>query len=265
MAVEVAHAVAGILTCSACSKETRLRHSPVAVRRVTTSGWAIASLVTGAMMCLGPIPIFLGIMGLNDVRHAGGRKDGVGLAWGGIALGALSLAAIGFMFVGGFFMARSVQQSMVTWVPQSMMYDVAQAQVTRHGDEGAYWTGDVEGLFVNAYSSSASADGAPLSGTATAANQGYWIRAMTTGPDGVAYAQDPDEDGAATTNETRYGFCIYPAAYDEDYQWTFIFDETGAAWKKDTGGAPVLSFPADPAAAGWQKASVVLPTVPVTP
>ena len=262
MALDVVRAASGTLTCPACSKETRLRHSPAAVRRITTSGWAIASLVTGSL-CLGPIPIFLGILGLNDVRHGRGGKDGAGLAWGGIALGGLSLLAGAGLFLSMYFMVSQVQQSMVGWIPTMMMQEMAVAQVARQEEDGAYWTGDVAGLFPpGQYSSCTGADAAPIGGGTTYAHQGFWIRAMTTDQDGNAYAQDPDGDGTATTHETRYGFCVYPETYGEDYAWTYVFNETGAGWKKDTGGKPVLAFPADPAAEGWQKLPDAFPTAP---
>lgn len=49
---------------------------------------------------------------------------------------------------------------------------------------------------------------------------------------------------------TRYAVCAYPAEPGSSGTLTFLRSESGV-WKKDTGGKPPSSFPADPARAGW--------------
>jgi hypothetical protein len=259
--LELVYAVNGRITCHTCGQVTAVAVSPELQGPVSTSGWAIASLVTG-LLCMGPIPVFLGILALNDIRLASGRKTGRGLAWAGIALGGAAMAALA-VFVGLMVLTvRSVNESYRTEYPVLMLSELQVAEETFHEQDsdnnGAndYWTADVAELF-SAQSSAWGlhfADAAPWKGPGQKVSAfGYWICAMTTGPDGARYRQDPDGDGQATTNPSRYGFCLYPARYGRATIHTYIIDERGTIWYKDLGGRPQMTFPKDPAAEGWRS------------
>lgn len=50
---------------------------------------------------------------------------------------------------------------------------------------------------------------------------------------------------------TDCGLCGYPAEYGKTGRNTFIIDITGLVYQKDTKGAPVCIYPAEPEADGW--------------
>jgi type IV pilus assembly protein PilA len=64
-----------------------------------TSGMAIASLVCGISFVLFPIAIILGHLSLAEIRKAGGRLTGSGMATAGLVLGYLGLAIVPIMIV----------------------------------------------------------------------------------------------------------------------------------------------------------------------
>lgn len=125
-----------------------------------------------------------------------------------------------------------------------------------------YWTRDVAGLhslkdrsgqaiqLVDPQTALADPEGAPRYGLTTAAKNGYFYRMMVTDQDGEAYQKD---DGK--TNKTRYGVVAWPAAAGATGRFTFITNESGKTWKKDTLGQPVDRWPGkDPSKDGWTLA-----------
>jgi hypothetical protein len=48
-------------------------------------------------------------------------------------------------------------------------------------------------------------------------------------------------------------YVAYPAKYSVTGRMTYVLDEEGLLWKKDTGGVAPQDFPPDPAAAGWSR------------
>jgi hypothetical protein len=128
-----------------------------------------------------------------------------------------------------------------------------------------FWTRDVAGLYALKDSSGqaiflldpptaqADPEGAARHGLALAPKNGYFYRMMVTDPDGEVYQKDDDKDGSAFTHASRYGVAATPAQYGATGRFTFITNETGKAWKKDTQGKPVAKWPGkDPAQEGWQ-------------
>ena len=51
--------------------------------------------------------------------------------------------------------------------------------------------------------------------------------------------------------ETQFAVCAIPV--DKEGNPTFLMNETGKIYYKDTGGRPVHDFPPDLAAAGWKQ------------
>jgi len=83
---------------------------------------------------------------------------------------------------------------------------------------------------------------------------GYFFQAMTTDENGEAYNQN-ELNGVKVANDYKFAFVAYPADYDKSGKNTFIVNESGTVYRKDTAGQPVLKWPAaDPASAGWQIA-----------
>jgi hypothetical protein len=82
-------------------------------------------------------------------------------------------------------------------------------------------------------------------------SQGYLYEALAAYdvPGGEPARYDTGEG----RNPSKYGVCAYPAVYGTSGTMTFIRSEAAKpnAWKKDTAGRPPVSFPADPARAGW--------------
>lgn len=136
-----------------------------------------------------------------------------------------------------------------------------------------YWTADVAGFyaisdvagnqlkFVDVVT--AKADIAPAAGIYTwtppavpIPKAGYYYKAIALDESGRAYCQDPDGDGRKTTNVSKYAFCAYPAQYGKGGVRTFIINEEGVVYTKDTGGRPVETWPGpDPTAGkGWAVA-----------
>jgi hypothetical protein len=73
---------------------------------------------------------------------------------------------------------------------------------------------------------------------------------MVSDQDGGAYQKDEGK-----SNKTRYGVVAWPAVPGATGRFTFITNESGKTWKKDTLGRPVDRWPgADPAKDGWTLA-----------
>lgn len=82
---------------------------------------------------------------------------------------------------------------------------------------------------------------------------GYSFQAMTTDESGGVYNQN-ELNGVKVANDYKFAFVAYPAEYDKTGKRTFIVNETGTVYGKDTGGQPVLQWPAaDPVSAGWTQ------------
>ncbi|MHC4608572.1 MAG: DUF2950 family protein, partial [Planctomycetota bacterium] len=134
----------------------------------------------------------------------------------------------------------------------------------------AYWMGDVRGLHTNpgmdakmialipANLAGADADPGPspvlLESPQPQPKNGYWFIVMQLDPDGNPYPQDLNNDGRICESEHRFAFCAYPADYPDSGRQTFIVNEEGTVWRKDTGGARVIQWPAKPAIEGWMTA-----------
>jgi hypothetical protein len=83
---------------------------------------------------------------------------------------------------------------------------------------------------------------------------GYFFQTMATNEKGNAYNQN-EVNGIKAANDYTFAFVAYPAEYGKTGKNTFIINETGTVYKKDTSGQPVLQWPAaDPTSAGWQIA-----------
>ncbi len=80
---------------------------------------------------------------------------------------------------------------------------------------------------------------------------GYWFAAVENFQDttGATVKYDPGNG----RNNSKFGFCTYPAEHGKTGKFTFILNEKNTVWKKDTGGQPVSVYPADPAKDGWSK------------
>ena len=69
------------------------------------------------------------------------------------------------------------------------------------------------------------------------------------------HRQDADGDGLDYTNELQFAFCAFPAAYKQTAADSFIINEVGIVYRKDTRGQPVTKWPgADPTDDGWMIA-----------
>jgi len=125
-----------------------------------------------------------------------------------------------------------------------------------------FWTLDVAGLYavkdrsgqavflIDPATAAADPDGAARYGLAPAPKNGYYYRMMVSDQDGGIYQKD---DGKS--NKTRYGIVAWPAVPGATGRFTFITNESGKTWKKDTLGKPVDRWPGkDPAADGWTLA-----------
>ncbi|HLY75394.1 MAG TPA: DUF2950 family protein [Planctomycetota bacterium] len=122
-----------------------------------------------------------------------------------------------------------------------------------------YWTRDVAGLhsvkdktgapilLLDPATAAADPEGAARYGLSLAPKNGYYFKMMVGDPDGEAYQKD---DGK--TNKTRFGVVAWPAVPGATGRLTFIMDESGKVWKKDTQGQAVDRWPGkDPVKDGW--------------
>ncbi|MFH1227761.1 MAG: hypothetical protein V1701_07650 [Planctomycetota bacterium] len=86
---------------------------------------------------------------------------------------------------------------------------------------------------------------------------GYLFRAMLIDENGIPYNQNEvGTNRIKAANPTKFAFVIYPGKYDTYFLvYTFIVNEEGKIYVKDTKAEPVLQWPAkDPTTVGWQLA-----------
>lgn len=147
-------------------------------------------------------------------------------------------------------------------VAYGMLIKIVKAQERLHGLDldgnqiRDYWTLDAAGLIqfglLDPWTARADAarakDYEAITGPPVP-HSGYFVIAMDRDPFGGPYALTPRH--APTRNPRRFGFCAYPAAYGPATRNTYIVNESGRVWSKDTGGRPVRQFPSDPSGEGW--------------
>jgi hypothetical protein len=144
---------------------------------------------------------------------------------------------------------------------------------------GDYWTGDVAGLYclqvvatgnaIAALNDIGVASADPSQSDAGFANaqvtynaallltfspkSGYLYRAMVTDAAGTAYAQNTG-DGFRVHRFDAYAFTAYPNKVGTSGRNTYIVNEAGVVYRRDTGGQSVLEWPGDEElAAEWEK------------
>jgi len=139
-----------------------------------------------------------------------------------------------------------------------------------------FWTGDVAGLYrirpegsnepIKLIDNSlAAADAWPrkdlplhrieLSVSPLRPKAGYLYCALTSDDAGQPYRQDTKGKNSlgAFHNPAKFAFCAYPERYPARGRQTYLVNEEGCVYRKDTGGKPVTRWPADPRAEGWQS------------
>ena len=91
----------------------------------------------------------------------------------------------------------------------------------------------------------------------SAPKSGYYFQAMELDENRNLYNQNEvGENKIKVTNNTKFAFVAYPETYGSTGINTFIVNENGTVYKKDTGGhyaSKVLNWPGeDPTQQGWQ-------------
>jgi Leucine-rich repeat (LRR) protein len=142
-----------------------------------------------------------------------------------------------------------------------------------------YWVADVSGLYRLQGSSSdpiglidagiASIDAAPLpKATKGCVDQErpspnsayetfpYKLQMISRGSSGKEIATVTDGSGPKWFNENQFALCGYPREYPRLGRNTYLIDESGQLWMKDTQGKPVERRPADYDADGWSKTKI---------
>jgi outer membrane lipoprotein-sorting protein len=129
-----------------------------------------------------------------------------------------------------------------------------------------YWVGDVSGLYrflldgqpireiLIEYSQ---ADAAPLDLSEllppikrpVPAHGSFFVALKQYEEKGKAMAYDM----GTHRNKSRFGFAAYPTEYPKSGRFTFIMNETGAIYRKDTGGTTPEVFSEEPMKAGWER------------
>jgi hypothetical protein len=118
-----------------------------------------------------------------------------------------------------------------------------------------FWRGDVAGLY-----SIRGPDGNPIRlcelrlaaadarpqhtvGLPPAPYDFHWFRAIP-------------HEGETRPDPNRFAFCMFPHRYRYGFRWTYILDEKLVMYRKRIRTAGGVTFyPADPAAAGWERAN----------
>ena len=107
-----------------------------------------------------------------------------------------------------------------------------------------FWTADIAGLGAALPKAMAAADAATRSPAGSLwPKDGYLLRALTTDRSGNPYGQDSDGSGRLVHNFASFGAAAYPADYGASGRHTFIINQEGYIFRRDTGGMPVTRFP----------------------
>jgi len=120
-----------------------------------------------------------------------------------------------------------------------------------------FWREDISGLYFTQLPgksesrlelielSVALADSAPLHRAAgfgpSKPKSGYWYETL----------RFEDEDKGLDSN--RFSACAYPATYCKETRHSYIMDNQGRLFRKDTGGRRPVHFPTDPISEGWRR------------
>lgn len=102
----------------------------------------------------------------------------------------------------------------------------------------------------------ARADAAPkIKSFTPSPKSGYFYQAIVKDETGKPYCQNsgcPQYKGKCT-NTYKFGFCAFPAEYGTTGVNTFIVNEEGQVYRKDSGGKPVDQYPGEnPTEKGWE-------------
>lgn len=141
---------------------------------------------------------------------------------------------------------------------------IASAQAMFRMQNGDFWVGDVSALsrlgFVDA--SIAAADDAPLAsgkekggldlGNAPAQKipkAGYYFRALRSYETEKLAVEN--YNGGNNRNPARFAIIAYPVNYPSSGRMTFIINESGSVYQKETYGDVPDKFPSDPYTEGW--------------
>jgi hypothetical protein len=176
-------------------------------------------------------------MGFVQRQSSGMRV--VMIAFGLILLVPLALTATWWLAPGIFL--RPPEH-----IGVQMLRQLASAEEVYRSKHGAFWVGDVAGLYAEhglIDHSVAAADARPIPPALVATpapKRGYLVAAIASLDDGKHQ------------NKERFAFCSYPAHYPDDGKFTFLLD-SGMLWRKDIGGKPVEALPQDPAKDGWSR------------
>lgn len=185
-----------------------------------------------------------------------------------VGCGAVSLSVAWFVVIGLLSSSRASHHRHAATSLKTI--STAEADFRMNDRDGNrisdFWVGDVAALWYMKAGgvpielierSVANADGAPLKPLSDArAKAGYLYRAIPKDEDGKPY------DEGNGRNTSKFAFCCYPeeyrpkAWYRDDLSvttLTFIINEDGVIWKKDTGAAPVTKWPKDLWGEGWSK------------
>lgn len=143
---------------------------------------------------------------------------------------------------------------------------IVNAQVVFRATHGDYWVGDVSGLVrlgILPDNALAAADANPLpsgkeKGGLDLGNApvlkipkaGYYFMVMKSFETDKLTLEDYNKDGN-NRNPTRFAIVAYPANYPSSGRFTFIINESGNVYQKDTYGEIPDKFPSDPYSEGW--------------
>lgn len=72
---------------------------------------------------------------------------------------------------------------------------------------------------------------------------GFLYQSMKLDAAGVTYARDTDGGGSKVHNPDSFAVTAYPIAYGSVGVYTFIMNQDGKVYRRDTGGVPVLQWP----------------------
>ncbi|MBI5365596.1 MAG: DUF2950 family protein [Planctomycetes bacterium] len=265
--------------------------SPYALAAVGAGALALVSSMVGIVLLsrLGRSPHYLALLsaltaaalaGIAKLQIAGNNRNkkrkvelsGLPLALGGAAAGGLSLL---LSVIVVFFTAvpTSGPEGNQTYAYTALL-EIASAERAFlelnpwGGTTRAYWTLDVAGLAMYAppggsavkllSSSIAAADGSPAiiyaSATGPAPYHGYLFRAISLTAKGEQYKRiDAMGYGEPNSNSKAYAFCAYPEKFPDSGVDTYIINEGGEVYFRNTEGRLVDRFPKAEELKDWKR------------